>query len=53
MSASLPAADLIIWRTPMRDDAEVTSVCAGRVSDDASFDKQVASLGLESFEVVW
>lgn len=37
----------------MRDDAEVTSDCAGRVSGDASFNKQVASFDLESFEVVW
>jgi hypothetical protein len=35
----------------MRDDADVTSDCAGGVSDDASFNKQIASLGPESFEV--
>lgn len=37
----------------MRDDAEVTSDCADGVSDDTSFNKQVASLDPESFEVVW
>lgn len=37
----------------MRDDAEVTSDRVGGVSGDASSNKQVASLDLESFEVVW
>jgi hypothetical protein len=37
----------------MRNDAEVTGDRVGWVSCDASYARQVAPLGLESFEVVW
>jgi hypothetical protein len=37
----------------MRADAEVISDRVGGASADASSNRQVASLDLESFEVVW
>jgi hypothetical protein len=37
----------------MRHDVEVTSDCVGWASGDTPSARQVTSLGLESFEVVW
>lgn len=47
MGASLFAEDLIIWRTRMRSDAEVTSDCIDLISGRAFRANPVAPLSAE------